>query len=156
MLRIVSLPPFRAAVSGADPKGDFSPNGALGRFDQYFSALQPSPRDSFMPRDFLYYDQEQGGMVWMYALAEGLSDGGFPTAASPRRTFPAGCTPPMSGGTGTKRKMPGCIAGRWRQSKPRAHLRLMTRVPPWGTSSRRQRCSKPWDMHRWKPFCPSA
>ena len=83
MLRIVSLPPFRAAVSEADPKGDFSPNGALGRFDQYFSALQPSPRDSFMPRDFLYYDQEQGGMVWMYALAEGLSDGGFPTADFP-------------------------------------------------------------------------
>ena len=69
MLRIVSLPPFRAAVSEPDPKGDFSPDGALGRFDQYFSALWPSPRDSFMPRDFLYVDERQGGMVWMYALA---------------------------------------------------------------------------------------
>ena len=83
MLRIVSLPPFRAAVSRPDPKDSFSPKGALGRFDRYFSALQPSPRDSFMPRDFLYFDQEQGGMVWMYALAEGLSDGGFPTADFP-------------------------------------------------------------------------
>lgn len=83
MLRIVSLPPFRAAVSEPDPKGDFSPDSALGRFDQYFSALRPSPRDSFMPRDFLYFDERQGGMVWMYALAEGLSDGGFPTADFP-------------------------------------------------------------------------
>ena len=50
--RIISLPPFRAASSGLVTDFDFSPSGALGKFDEYFSAITPSPRDSFMPRDF--------------------------------------------------------------------------------------------------------
>ncbi len=76
--RIISLPPFRAASSEADPNCDFdTPDGALRRFSAYFSVIKPSPRDNFMPRDFLYFDEEQKGFVWMWALAEGMDDGGY-------------------------------------------------------------------------------
>lgn len=74
--RIISLPPFKAASSGVDRNFDFSPQGILGKFDAYFSAIRPVPRDDFMPRDFLYYDREAKGFVWMWALAEGMDDGG--------------------------------------------------------------------------------
>lgn len=75
-LRVIWLPPFKAAASVLSPDCDFSDEGALGKFNAYFSAITPSPRDDFRPRDFLYYDDERKGMVWMYALAEGIPDGG--------------------------------------------------------------------------------
>ena len=75
--RIVSLPPFQAASSGLVKDFDFSPGGALGKFNEYFSAITPSPRDSFMPRDFLCFDGESQGMVWLYALSEGMDNGGY-------------------------------------------------------------------------------
>ena len=75
--RIISLPPFRAASSGVDKAFDFSPEGILGKFNEYFSAITPSPRDSFRPRDFLCFDGENGGLVWLYALSEGMDDGGY-------------------------------------------------------------------------------
>lgn len=74
--RVVTLPPFKAASSGLDNNFDFSPNGILGKFQAYFSAIQPSARDSFLPRDFLYFDEEKQGFVWMYALSEDIHDGG--------------------------------------------------------------------------------
>ncbi len=37
--RIVYLPPFEAVSSGADKEFDFSPEGILGKFDAYFSAM---------------------------------------------------------------------------------------------------------------------
>lgn len=74
--RIISLPPFQAASSGVDTNFDFSSNGILGKFDSYFSSIEPSARDSFMPRDFLFYDKRENGMVWWFALAPGLEDGG--------------------------------------------------------------------------------
>nr|WP_314463043.1 hypothetical protein [uncultured Clostridium sp.] len=74
--RIISLPPFKAASSGADKNFDFSSKGVLGKFDKYFSAIQLSDRDSFLPRDFLYYDEQQQGMVWIWALSEDMDDGG--------------------------------------------------------------------------------
>ena len=73
--RLVTLPPFRAATSGVDRKFDMSETGVLGRFDRYFSAMTPTPRDSFMPRDFLFYDEEQQGMVWWWALCDGMNAG---------------------------------------------------------------------------------
>jgi hypothetical protein len=79
--RIVYLPPFKAASSGVDRACDFSPGGILGAFDAYFSAIRPEPRDSFMPRDFLFYDEEGGGMVWWWALSEGMDDGGHERVA---------------------------------------------------------------------------
>lgn len=75
--RIISLPQFRASSSGVDKNFDFSPNGILGKFDAYFSVIKPSPRDDFMSRDFLFYDKEQQGFVWWWALIEGMEDGGF-------------------------------------------------------------------------------
>jgi hypothetical protein len=74
--RIISLPPFRASTSGVDKNFDFSSTGVLGKFDLYFSAIEPSDRDRFMPRDFLYYDEEQQGMIWIWALSEDMDDGG--------------------------------------------------------------------------------
>ena len=81
LFRIVYLPPFEAAESGVDCACDFSPEGILGKFNVYFSAIQPEPRDCFMPRDFLFYDEERGGMVWWWALAEGMDDGGHARVA---------------------------------------------------------------------------
>jgi len=74
--RIISLPPFTAALSGVDKNCDFSENGLLGKFDKYFSAIKPSPRDDFMPRDFLFFDEEKKGMVWWWALSEDMDNGG--------------------------------------------------------------------------------
>lgn len=74
--RIISLPAFKAATSGVNKDFDFSPTGVLGKFDTYFSSIKPSARDSFMPRDFLYFDEEKQGMVWIWALSENMDNGG--------------------------------------------------------------------------------
>lgn len=74
--RIISLPAFKAVSSGVDRNFDFSPNGILGKFSEYFSAIKPSVRDSFSPRDFLYFDEEKQGMVWMWALSEDMDADG--------------------------------------------------------------------------------
>ncbi len=75
--RIIYLPPFTAVTSGADREFDFSENGLLGKFDAYFSSIKPQPQDSFMPRDFLFFNPEAGGPEWWWALADGMPDGGF-------------------------------------------------------------------------------
>lgn len=77
--RIISLPPFKAVTSGLDKVGDFSDDGILRSFDKFFSSVTPKPSESFMPRDFLYYDEEQQGMVWLWALTENGETGGFET-----------------------------------------------------------------------------
>lgn len=77
--RIISLPPFKAVTSGLDKVGDFSDNGVLRNFDHFFSSITPKPHESFMPRDFLYYDSERQGMVWIWALTESGETGGFDT-----------------------------------------------------------------------------
>ena len=73
--RIISLPPFKAASSGVDKNFDFSEGGILGKFDNYFSKITPSPRDNFMPRDFLFFDEEKQGMVWWWALSDDMYKG---------------------------------------------------------------------------------
>ncbi len=78
-IRIISLPPFKAASSGVDTHCDFSPDGILGKFNLYFSAITPSPRDNFMPRDFLFFDEEKQGLVWIWALSEDMDNGGNET-----------------------------------------------------------------------------
>lgn len=70
--RVISLPAFKAASSAVDVNFDFSPTGILGKFNDYFSAIRPSARDSIRPRDFLYFDEEKQGMIWMWALFMGL------------------------------------------------------------------------------------
>lgn len=66
------MPPFSAVSSGVDTEFDFSENGVLGKFNEYFSKITPPDRYSFMPRDFLFFDEEKQGMVWWYAIFEGL------------------------------------------------------------------------------------
>lgn len=73
--RIISLPAFQAASSGVDVNFDFSDQGVLGKFSNYFSAIKPSDRDNFLPRDFLYFDEEKQGMIWMWALSEDMDAG---------------------------------------------------------------------------------
>lgn len=75
--RVISLPQFKASSSGVDKNFDFSPNGILGKFSAYFSAIKPAPKDDFIPRDFLFYDKEQQGLVWWWALSEEMDDGGY-------------------------------------------------------------------------------
>lgn len=74
--RIISLPAFKAATSSVDSNFDFSPSGILGKFNDYFSSIEPSARDSFLPRDFLYFDEQQQGLVWIWALTEEMDHGG--------------------------------------------------------------------------------
>ena len=64
--RIISLPSFKAASSGLDKNFDFSPTGVLGKFNTYFSAIKPMDRDSFMPRDFLYYDEKNKAVSYTH------------------------------------------------------------------------------------------
>ncbi len=74
--RLISLPPFKAATSGVSKDCDFSDGSILNNFGNYFSVIKLCPRDSFCPRDFLYYDEEKQGMVWMWALSDDIDDGG--------------------------------------------------------------------------------
>ena len=75
--RIVSIPAFRAVTSGVDSAFDFSDNGKLGKFNAFFSKIEPSPCESFSPRDFLYYDIANKGLVWMYAITDKLDTKDF-------------------------------------------------------------------------------
>lgn len=75
--KVISLPPFKAVSSGVDREVDFSPEGILGKFDQFFSKHKPRPEDAFRPRDFLYYDPIQQGFVWIYALTDDVVNEGF-------------------------------------------------------------------------------
>lgn len=77
--RIISLPSFKAVTSEVDKEFDFSSTGKLGKFDAFFSKLTPKPQESFMPRDFLYYDEEKGGMVWIWAITESGETDDFET-----------------------------------------------------------------------------
>ncbi|ANU52648.1 hypothetical protein I5Q82_18470 [Acutalibacter muris] len=72
--RIIALPPFTAVTSGPDPEFDFSPEGVLGRFNAYFSAISP---DNCPPRDFLFFNKEAGGLEWWYAINDSMPDGGY-------------------------------------------------------------------------------
>ncbi|MCM5560001.1 hypothetical protein M4J40_20220 [Pleomorphomonas sp. NRK JP5] len=49
-----------AVSSGPDPSANFSASGILGRLDAHMSMLRPTPRASFLPRDFLFLDEDDG------------------------------------------------------------------------------------------------
>lgn len=77
--RLISIPPFIAVHSDVDRQFDFSSRSPLGKFNDFFSRIEPSIRDQFTPRDFLFFDEEKQGLVWMYALAPGMNPHGFST-----------------------------------------------------------------------------
>ncbi|VEU81268.1 hypothetical protein [Haploplasma axanthum] len=76
--RLISIPAFKAVHSGVDQAFDFNPEGKLGKFNAYFSEITVKNQDNFSPRDYLYYDKKQQGLVWMYAIFEGLDTKSFP------------------------------------------------------------------------------
>lgn len=56
-IRIIELPACKMATS----KGH-----NLGEFDEWWSTLDKERLDRFYPRDFMYYDEEAGELVWLY------------------------------------------------------------------------------------------
>ncbi len=68
--KIIKLPAFKACISGVDKNFNFSEEGILGKFDKFFSNIVIDSRDDFRPRDYLYFDQEKEGLVWMFALVD--------------------------------------------------------------------------------------
>lgn len=63
-VRIYEIPACKMVSSQHGMFGD----GKLERFDEWFSSL---PRTMF-PRDFLWYDKEQGGFICYYMYNEGM------------------------------------------------------------------------------------
>ncbi len=76
--RVVSIPPFKAVYSAVDKEFDFSDEGRLGKFNAFFSAIAVQPENAFTPRDYLYYDKKQGGLIWMFASFDTLDTKEFP------------------------------------------------------------------------------
>jgi len=71
LIRVIALPSCRMISSGADASCDFSEAGLLGRFDRFFTEFSKNQINRFSPLDFLYFDEEKGGLVWNYVLEEG-------------------------------------------------------------------------------------
>lgn len=69
-IRLVNLPKCTMVTSGMETGEAFAPGGKLKRFDEWFSKLNAA--DAFMPRDFLWYDEDRRGMEWWYVYAEGM------------------------------------------------------------------------------------
>lgn len=62
LARIYEIPKCKMVVSQCGMFGD----GKLEKFSEWFSSL---PRAMF-PRDFLGYDNDQGGFIWYYMYSE--------------------------------------------------------------------------------------
>ncbi len=69
-VRVVELPPCRMVSSGVETGEMFAPDSRLARFDKWFSEADKKRRDRFFPRDFMWFDEENRGTVWWYALPE--------------------------------------------------------------------------------------
>ena len=64
-VRIYEIPTCKMVSSQCGMFGD----GKLEKFDKWFSSL---PKTMF-PRDFLWYDSQQGGFIWYYMYDDGMS-----------------------------------------------------------------------------------
>ncbi len=64
-VRIYWLPEGRMVSSQCGMFGD----GKLEKFNEWFSGLVRP----LYPRDFLWYDEKQGGFVWYYMYSEGMN-----------------------------------------------------------------------------------
>lgn len=62
LVKVYEIPKCKMVVSQCGMFGD----GKLEKFDEWFSSL---PRSIF-PKDFLGYDNEQGGFIWHYVYSE--------------------------------------------------------------------------------------
>lgn len=73
-VRIVQLPACRMITSRAATGDPFRPGGELDQFEKWFGQVDHQRKDKFFARDFMWFDPERGGLVWWYALEEGLGD----------------------------------------------------------------------------------
>lgn len=64
-VRIYEIPKCKMVSSECGMFGD----GKLEAFDEWFSAI---PRPMF-PKDFMWFDKQQGGFVWFYVYEEGMN-----------------------------------------------------------------------------------
>ncbi|MNO15715.1 Bacterial transcription activator, effector binding domain [compost metagenome] len=69
-IRIIELPKCKMVSSGCDTVSDFAPGGILDRFDKWFSEVDAQRKDKFYPRDFLWFNEQEGGFVWYYAVED--------------------------------------------------------------------------------------
>lgn len=65
LVRIYEIPNCKMVISQCGMFGE----GKLEKFDEWFSSF---PRTMF-PKDFLGYDNEQGGFIWYYMYNEGMT-----------------------------------------------------------------------------------
>lgn len=74
-IRIVELPQCKMVSSGCSTEQNpFAENGLLMRFNRWWSALDTQREDKFFPRDFMWFDRENGGLVWYYAITSPPED----------------------------------------------------------------------------------
>ena len=67
-IRIVELPACRMATSGVSRDDDHK------QFNEMWMKLHERRKDRFFPRDFMWYDKEQRGTVWWYAVEEWVTE----------------------------------------------------------------------------------
>ncbi len=67
-IRIVKLPSCRMVTSGVKQGNNHS------KFDKMWGKLEVKRKDKFFPRDFMWWDKENNGPVWWYAVEEWVTE----------------------------------------------------------------------------------
>lgn len=70
-VRIVLIPRCRMISSGCDTEMTYAPGTRLGRFDAWLTEMSRRRQD-LTPRDFMWYDAAEKGLVWGYIYDEGV------------------------------------------------------------------------------------
>lgn len=70
-VRVTDIPSQLAVSSGISTEEDhFAIGGLLWRFDRWMSAQSAKLGRSDFPRDFMWFDREAEGLVWIYTFDE--------------------------------------------------------------------------------------
>ena len=67
-IRIVELPSCRMVTSGVKQGNNHS------KFDKMWGKLDSKRKDRFFPRDFMWWDKENNGPVWWYAVEDWVTE----------------------------------------------------------------------------------
>lgn len=71
LVRITEIPSQLAVSSGVSTEEDhFAIGGRLWRFDRWMSAQSARSGRCDFPRDFMWFDREAEGLVWIYTFDE--------------------------------------------------------------------------------------
>lgn len=83
-VRIVELPPMKAAYSGPLTDGE-----KFEAFNKWFSEYHAALKNELYPRDFMRYNERLGAREWFYALPDNaeVPDGRFDTVELPCGLF---------------------------------------------------------------------